>query len=43
MYLNILLLNRMFEHPLERDIKRISELSLEIQFRKRHGLSTKQL
>ena len=34
---------RMFEHPLEQDIKRISDLSLEIQFRKKHGLSTKAL
>ena len=34
---------RMFEHPLEIDIKRISELSLEIQFRKKHGFSTKAL
>ena len=34
---------RMFEHPLERDIKRISDLSLEIQFRKKHGLSTSAL
>lgn len=34
---------RMFEHPLEKDIKRISELSLEIQFRKKHGLSSRAL
>lgn len=34
---------RMFEHPLELDIKRISELSLEIKFRKKHGLSTRAL
>ena len=34
---------RMFEHPLEKEIKGISELSLEIQFRKKHGLSSRAL
>lgn len=34
---------RMFEHPLDQDIKRISDLALEIQFRKKHGLSTSAL
>ena len=33
----------MFEHPLEGDILKISQLSVEIQFRKHHGLSIKEL
>ena len=32
---------RMFEHPLAKDVKKISDVSLEIKFRRAHGLPTK--
>ena len=33
----------MFDHPMESDAKRITEISEEIKFRKKNGLASEEL